>query len=114
MPHGACENKIQSRVTIFVLIDPARFFSPKTSTQNTRSTMRKTMTIALAAALISATALPVLAQGADVAEGEAACRADYKKLCEGVRPGGGRIIACLKKQGDKLSPNCKQFLDSQK
>ena len=28
---------------------------------------------------------------------------DYEKFCKGVAPGGGRIIACLAKQGDKIA-----------
>jgi hypothetical protein len=34
------------------------------------------------------------------------CRADAKKFCQGVKPGEGRIIACLKANSSKLSPNC--------
>ncbi len=76
--------------------------------------MKKSRTIALAAILVAATSLPALAQGGSVAEGEAACRGDYRKLCNGVKPGGGRIIACLKKQHDQLSPACRTYLDNQK
>ncbi len=43
-----------------------------------------------------------------------ACAADYKALCSGVQPGGGRIIACLKQNADKLSPTCKQALNDAK
>lgn len=35
------------------------------------------------------------------------CLADYKKYCSGVVPGGGRIIQCLNKKADALSPNCR-------
>ena len=34
------------------------------------------------------------------------CRADYERLCPGVRPGGGRILACLQRQVPNLSPAC--------
>jgi hypothetical protein len=34
------------------------------------------------------------------------CRADAEKLCQGVKPGEGRIIACLKESSSKLSPAC--------
>ncbi|MFL9827582.1 cysteine rich repeat-containing protein [Rhodoplanes sp. SY1] len=43
-----------------------------------------------------------------------ACKADYQKLCQGVQPGGGRIIKCLQDQSDKLSPGCKTALSSRK
>jgi Cysteine rich repeat len=39
-----------------------------------------------------------------------ACMGDYEKYCKGVAPGGGRIIACLSKQSDKLAPACKAVL----
>ena len=38
----------------------------------------------------------------------AACAADAQKLCAGVQPGGGRIVACLKEHKDALSDRCKQ------
>ena len=38
----------------------------------------------------------------------AACAEDAQKLCAGVQPGGGRIIACLKEHKDSLSDRCKQ------
>ena len=39
-----------------------------------------------------------------------ACMGDYEKYCKSVEPGGGRIIACLAKQSDKLAPACKKVL----
>jgi hypothetical protein len=38
----------------------------------------------------------------------AACAQDAQKLCAGVQPGGGRIVACLKEHKDSLSDRCKQ------
>jgi hypothetical protein len=38
----------------------------------------------------------------------AACAEDTQKLCAGVQPGGGRIVACLKEHKDSLSDRCKQ------
>src|SRR5580704_4407398 len=38
----------------------------------------------------------------------AACAEDAQKLCAGVPPGGGRIVACLKEHRDSLSDRCKQ------
>ena len=34
---------------------------------------------------------------------QAACTEDAKKLCAGVQPGGGRIVACLRGHKDSLS-----------
>ena len=46
------------------------------------------------------------------AEQQAACKADYQKYCNGTIPGGGRIIACLNKQGDQISVACRKVLDA--
>jgi hypothetical protein len=35
------------------------------------------------------------------------CTGDIAAYCAGVKPGGGRLLECLKKQTDKLSPACK-------
>jgi hypothetical protein len=32
------------------------------------------------------------------------CRPDYDRLCSGVQPGGGRILACLQSHARALSP----------
>jgi hypothetical protein len=40
------------------------------------------------------------------------CGMDYRTYCRGVRPGGGRGIACLKDNGQSLSPGCQQALMS--
>lgn len=34
------------------------------------------------------------------------CRADYERLCANVRPGSGRILACLQQHPDDLSAQC--------
>jgi hypothetical protein len=39
-----------------------------------------------------------------------ACDGDVKKLCPDIRPGGGRILQCLRGQESNLSPACRQVL----
>jgi hypothetical protein len=40
-----------------------------------------------------------------------ACRPDFTRLCSGVQPGGGRVLACLQQQQpNKLSPACREAL----
>ncbi len=34
------------------------------------------------------------------------CMADVKKYCHDVKPGEGKIVACLKENVSKLSPAC--------
>jgi len=36
-----------------------------------------------------------------------ACRADFSKLCTGVKLGGGRAAECLKQHEAELAPDCK-------
>jgi len=43
-----------------------------------------------------------------------ACAADYRALCPGVEPGGGRIMACFRQHADKVSVGCKQALEAAK
>lgn len=38
------------------------------------------------------------------------CRADVEKFCQGVQPGEGRIIACLKNNSSSLSSGCSEML----
>ena len=49
---------------------------------------------------------------AQTAAERAACMADFQKYCPGVVPGGGRIIECLAKQLDKLTPECKKVVQT--
>ena len=34
------------------------------------------------------------------------CKADAEKFCKGIRPGSGRILACLKSHQSELAPAC--------
>src|SRR6267378_3159321 len=40
------------------------------------------------------------------------CKEDAERLCQGVEPGEGRILQCLKKHEAELSPACKEKRDS--
>jgi hypothetical protein len=39
-----------------------------------------------------------------------ACQPDVQKLCAGIQPGGGRIVACLKEHKEEVSDGCKQAI----
>jgi hypothetical protein len=38
------------------------------------------------------------------------CKADEAKFCNGIKPGGGRIINCLKQHEAELSADCKTHI----
>ena len=64
------------------------------------------ITITAAALLFASGAL---AQELTAAQRDA-CMGDYEKFSKGTVPGGRRIIACLAKESDKLTPACKKVL----
>jgi len=70
--------------------------------------------IALALALTFALAAPAFAQqgqgGALARELRSACQADTRKHCDGIQPGGGRLLQCLKGKQAELSQPCQAAL----
>jgi len=42
------------------------------------------------------------------------CKADAARLCPGVTPGGGRLIACLKQHENEVSIGCAKELKTVK
>ena len=46
------------------------------------------------------------------ARAEDACRADVERLCQGIAPGGGRLMACLRANQAQVSQACKAQLAS--
>lgn len=40
----------------------------------------------------------------------AACEADIRRLCPGISPGGGRLMACVREKPDQLSRPCAEAL----
>ena len=66
------------------------------------------LTLLLVCCAASATDYALADDAAALAALRAGCAADAQKLCAGVQPGGGRILACLKEHKDALSDQCKQ------
>lgn len=60
--------------------------------------------------ILPALVAPAAAQQPTQAE-MAACMADARKLCAGVEPGGGRILACLSQNKSQISPDCKAVVE---
>jgi hypothetical protein len=68
-------------------------------------------------AIVSAFSLAALMSTSALAQEAAAmryCKADYERLCAGVPPGGGRIIACLKAHKEEISIGCGKGLQAMK
>jgi hypothetical protein len=70
------------------------------------------VTLAVACMAGTLLALPSLAQDAR-SQARKACEADYRRLCTGIMPGGGRVRRCLDEHADALSPRCKQIISAQ-
>ena len=65
-------------------------------------------TFLLVSSLASITAARAQQPSADMsAQMRKACMADYRKLCPGVRPGEGRVVACFEEHMRELSPGCR-------
>jgi Cysteine rich repeat len=84
---------------------PGRSFTPELRRKKTPMSRLAVLAALVAVGLSS----PALAQ---TAEEEAACRADFQKFCQGVMPGGGRIVSCLANHKDKISSACKKVVDA--
>lgn len=71
--------------------------------------MIRTVTFALAFGTLAFSFASANAQEFS-AEQRAACKGDYDQFCKGTMPGGGRVLACLSKNSDKLSAACKKVV----
>lgn len=48
------------------------------------------------------------------AQSKGPCADDVAKFCKDVKPGGGRLVQCLKEHESELSPTCKASHDQAK
>lgn len=80
-----------------------------------------TLTLVGVPRVLALAALPLLLATTAAAQGGAspaqrqaaqACRTDIRTHCANVERGGGRIIACLRENSEKLSPDCRQALSA--
>ncbi len=71
--------------------------------------MTRTILAALVGACLAVAATAASAQDF-TAEQRGACKGDYESFCKGTMPGGGRVLACLSKNNDKLSAACKKVV----
>jgi len=78
-----------------------------------RTALLAALFTSLAGAVDSSFAQQPAQKGAK-AGGEQVCRADAKKFCSDVRPGGGRIYNCLTGHNAELAPACRERLAAAK
>jgi hypothetical protein len=65
----------------------------------------------IASILLGLASIAPTAQAQDaMAAARAACAADVQRLCAGVAPGGGRIIACLEQHQQSVSEGCRHAM----
>jgi hypothetical protein len=65
---------------------------------------------AVAPPAVAAPAYPPMSPRQEVAALRWSCGRDFRTLCGGVAPGGGRVVACLRANGAYLSPQCRRAL----
>lgn len=73
------------------------------------------MKFAIHAVLIGALAMasaPVMAQ--DVQSPGKACKSDREKFCPGMKPGDGKLAACMKEHAAELSSDCTAAMEARK
>jgi Cysteine rich repeat len=70
----------------------------------------KYMLMPIALLLVASAGAVVAADQPASTSPRVACKADVDKLCPGIQPGGGRIIACLKQNRAQVSAGCKDAL----
>ena len=44
----------------------------------------------------------------------AACAADHEKFCKGIKAGDGRLMQCMSKHHNELSPDCQSAMKAMK
>jgi hypothetical protein len=66
--------------------------------------------VALGAGLLLTGSFGASAQGLGIFDTERDCSTDVQSLCAGVKPGGGRVLACLQSHVGELSVGCSTIL----
>ena len=62
---------------------------------------------------LSLTVSTAFSQGQDqmrVGDSKGACKSDIEQFCKDIKPGGGRIRACLRGNEDRLSQSCRDHI----
>src|SRR5262245_57571671 len=84
------------------------------SSKETRAKMLIRQSTVASVLSLAAISFPGSTQAAKAATPLALCNADAERICPGVAPGGGKIIACLKQHKDEVSSGCAKALKAMK
>lgn len=72
-------------------------------------------TASIAALALCGLMLSIAAAASHAEEGvKDACKQDAQTLCQGIKPGGGRIASCLKDHKDQVSAECKEAVKARR
>jgi hypothetical protein len=71
---------------------------------------RKLLMVLTLAAVFSGVTMAADAGKGPAGPIRSACKSDVAELCKGVKPGGGRVAACLKEHKDQISDACKSAI----
>ena len=70
--------------------------------------MQKSLSMTALFICLAALTQPVYADGKSALR--AACKQDVQTYCKGIRPGGGRIVKCMKEHKSQISSTCKSAI----
>ncbi|MGZ9409473.1 MAG: cysteine rich repeat-containing protein [Methylocystis sp.] len=76
--------------------------------------MRHSVCLLLIALFASVAPLQAMAASDIPDDVKVRCKADYSRLCSGIMPGGGRVLACFQAHKDEVSPDCADALSKMK
>ncbi len=83
---------------------------PKKLFHDAHEVMRGTTLVLISSLLFGCVGVAAWPQQGRAASVRQACATDYKKLCSGIQPGGGRIAACFRQNAAQLSQQCQSAL----
>jgi len=75
---------------------------------------RKLLRRILSFGLIASCLVAASAQAGEMADLRTYCMSDIERLCQGIEPGGGRILKCLKAHKKEMTVGCAQALQKLK
>jgi hypothetical protein len=76
--------------------------------------MRHSLSLLLIALFASVASAQAMAASDIPDDVKLRCKTDYSRLCSGIMPGGGRVLACFQAHKGEVSPDCADALSQMK